>query len=236
MSSEILSQGSSFSELCGRAWHSLSGKWGIAVGAFFVANLLLAAASQFLGWLGQLLLAPLTFGAALIALRIIRGGDAPDLAVLFEPFSQYGRCVWGVLRPAIFIFLWTLLLIIPGIIAGIRYSQTVYILLDRPDLSVKESMEESCRIMYGHKLQFFGISLLFALMVIPVAIFTLCIGLLWLIPWLGVFWAAFYESVKRPAVVTGMESFAELEAAAGPDAAQPESEPEENPAGTDPQA
>ena len=216
MSCEVIAPGSSFSELWGKAWASLRGKWGIAVGSFLIANLLFAAAQQFLGGLANIVLAPLSFGTILIALRIIRGGPAPELGVLFEPFCQYGRCIWGVLRPGIFVFLWSLLLFIPGIIASIRYSQTFFILLDRPDLSVKEAMTESCRIMYGHKLEYFGMSLLLFLIALVVVFCTLFIGLLWLVPFYGVFWAAFYESVKRPPVVIYEAGPAEPPAAGNP--------------------
>ncbi|MBQ9338207.1 MAG: DUF975 family protein [Lentisphaeria bacterium] len=216
MSHEIISPGSTFGQLSNQVWTALRGKWGTAVGAFFIAQLILCAASQFGGALAGILLAPLNFGVALISLRFLRNEPASDLGILFEPFSQYGRCVWGVLRPSIFIILWYLLLIVPGIIASIRYSQTIFILLDRPDLSVKEAMEESCRIMYGHKLHFFGLSLLLALIAIPVAVCTLFIGLLWLVPWMGVFWAAFYESIKRPVAVIAEDGPAETPSAEPP--------------------
>ncbi len=236
MSCEILSPGKSFSELWSHAWSSLRGKWGIAVGSFFLANLLIAVASNFIGGLAQVLLAPLSFGATLIALRILREEQAPELAVLFEPFSQYVRCVWGVLRPAIFIFLWSLLLVIPGIIAAYRYFLTVYILLDHPEMSVKEAMAESCRAMYGHKLRCLGFTLLLSLISIVVVVCTLFIGLFWLVPFYAVFWAAFYESVKRPAVVIEADAPAELEVPAEQEAVQPESEQQKTSAGPDQQA
>ena len=60
-------------------------------------------------------------------------------------------------------------------------------------------------------------SLLLSLISLVVVICTLLIGLLWLIPFYAVFWAAFYESVKRPPVVLYEAGPAELPAAENPD-------------------
>ena len=190
-----------FSSLAKNSWQALSGKWGITIGIFLIAVSIQTAANYvpvlgaFSGWL----LFPLTAGVTLFMLRVVRNEQPLDIGLIFDPFNQYWRFVWGNLRMGIFTFLWTLLLIIPGIIAGIRYSMTVYIMLDKPDCTAKEAMTESIQIMYGHKLQFFGYSLLFGLIVFSGAILTLGIGLIWLIPWSAAFTASFYDSIRiRP--------------------------------------
>ena len=94
----------------------------------------------------------------------------------------------GVLVP----FLW-----IPAVVAGLRYSMTLYLMVDHPEYPAKDAMAESDAIMYGHKAQYFGYSLLIGLIFFPVTLLTLGIGLFWLIPWAGVFTASFYESIRR---------------------------------------
>jgi uncharacterized membrane protein len=80
---------------------------------------------------------------------------------------------------------------------------TIYIMLDKPEYTAKEAMTESIQIMYGHKLQFFGYSLLFGLIAFSGTILTLGIGLIWLIPWSASFMASFYDSIRiRPALLT----------------------------------
>ena len=86
-------------------------------------------------------------------------------------------------------------LTIPPVIAGLRYGMTIYIMIDRPEYSAKDAMDESAAIMYGRKGQYFGYGLLIGLIAIPVTVFTLGIGLFWFIPWAGVFTALFYESI-----------------------------------------
>ena len=197
----MVAQGSCFAALAKNSWNALKGKWGITIGSLFIAVCIQTAAQYipvvgpFSGWF----LFPLTAGCSLFMLRVVRNEQPLEVGIIFNPFNQYWRYVWANLRMGIFIFLWMLLLIIPGIIAGIRYSMTVYIMLDNPAYTVKEAMTESSAVMYGHKWQFFGYSLLFCLIIFFGIICTLGIGLFWLIPWSASFMASFYDSVRRPA-------------------------------------
>ena len=199
----VIAQGSTFSELAKNSWNALKGKWGITIGSLFIAVCIQAAAQYIpvLGLFSGWLLFPLTAGCMLFMLRVIRNEQPLEVGIIFNPFSQYLRYVWANIRMGIFIFLWMLLLIIPGIIAGIRYSMTVYIMLDNPQYTAKEAMTESSAVMYGHKWQFFGYSLLFSLIFFFGTLCTLGIGLFWLIPWSASFMASFYDSVRRPATV-----------------------------------
>ena len=82
---------------------------------------------------------------------------------------------------SIFVFLWTLLLIIPGIIKSISYSQTFFVLKDHPEYSITEAITESKKIMQGYKWKYFLLNLSFIGWGI-LSLFTLGIGLLWLNP------------------------------------------------------
>lgn len=191
-----------FGELSRIAWRALRGNWGVAIGTSCITFGIYMAAGMvpLLRRFSGILLSPLTAGMALFWLKLLRG-ERLELAVAFEPFSRYWRFLWGSVRPFLFILLWSLLLIVPGIIASCRYSMTLYIMLDDPSIEVEDAMAESGRIMCGHKLRFFGYCWLLALMFFAVAILTLGIGLIWLIPWMGAFMAAFYESIRLPAAV-----------------------------------
>ena len=196
---EIIRHRGGFRELAGTARRALKGRWRIAVSASCIAFGIHMGAGMlpFFGRFAGILLSPLTAGMMLFWLRLIRGEEL-ELAVVFDPFGRYWRFVWGSVRPFLFILLWSLLFIIPGIVASCRYAMTLYIMLDDPGIQVEDAMEESRRIMYGHKLRLFGYCLLMVLMIVAVTVFTLGIGLIWLIPWLGAFMAAFYESIRRP--------------------------------------
>ena len=221
----VNAQGSCFSELAKNSWKALKGKWGITIGTLFIAFCIQAAAQYIpvIGLFSGILLFPLNVGTLLLMLRVVRDEQPLDIGTIFQPFDQYLRYIWAYIRLFIFCLLWTLLLIIPGIIAGIRYSMTIYIMLDDPQCSVKDAMTESSAIMYGHKWQFFGYSILLSLIFFFGILCTLGIGLFWLAPWAGSFMASFYESIRRRPVL--LDELPELETV-------PESEPPRD----DPQA
>ena len=110
-------------------------------------------------------------------------------------FANWGHNVWGMLLMGIFVFLWTLLLIIPGIIKGFAYSLVPYILVDKPELSANEAINLSMKMMKGHKFDFFWLCLSFIGWIL-LAILTFGIGLFWLMPYMYTAYAAFYQDVK----------------------------------------
>ncbi|MBB6175718.1 MULTISPECIES: DUF975 family protein [Anoxybacillus] len=96
----------------------------------------------------------------------------------------------------IFVFLWSLLLIIPGIIKTLSYSQAFFLLKDHPEYGALQAISESKKRMRGYKgklfllyLSFIGWGLL--------AIITFGIGFLWLVPYVYTSLAAFYDQFIR---------------------------------------
>lgn len=96
----------------------------------------------------------------------------------------------------LYVLLWTLLLIVPGIIAALGYSMTFYILADEPELKAEEALRKSKAMMDGYKLKLFYLDLRFFLLAF-LCILTLGIGFLWLIPYVNVTTALFYEDIKE---------------------------------------
>ena len=113
-------------------------------------------------------------GMTLYALRVMRG-DKAGVGDLFDSFSLFFKIVWLNLLMSVYVFLWSLLLFIPGIIAAYSYSMAIYLLLDHPDWRVGQCIRESKRLMKGHKgeifmldLSFFGWYLLTAIPVVQI--------------------------------------------------------------------
>lgn len=97
---------------------------------------------------------------------------------LFDAFAIFGKVFLLNLLMAVFIYLWALLFIIPGIIAAYRYRQALYIMLDHPEYSALECIRESKKMMNGRKGELFVLDLSFLgwnlLTVIPfVSIFVI---------------------------------------------------------------
>lgn len=114
-------------------------------------------------------------------------------------FGNWLHVVWGMVLSTIYIFLWTLLLIIPGIIKSYSYALTPYILVEHPEMSANEAIEESMRLMDGHKFDLFYLQLSFIGWAI-LSILSLGLGFFWLIPYQMTAQAAFYRDIKNEAM------------------------------------
>jgi uncharacterized membrane protein len=179
------------------AKESLKGKWGLAIGTF-VVYMLLATGPQIIpiaGSIGSLIiLGPLTLGLAVFSLSISRNQDA-KLEQIFQGFKNFGNALGAYLLICLFTFLWMLLLIIPGIIAAISYSMTFYILAEDNSIEPIEAIKKSKKMMAGYKWKYFCLCLRFIGWAL-LCILTLGIGFLWLMPYIQVSIAKFYDDVK----------------------------------------
>ena len=120
---------------------------------------------------------------------------------LLNGFLFFLKAISIFLLTAFFVFLWSLLLIIPGIIASYKYRLAFYILLDDPDKSALQCISESKLIMHGSKLDLLTIDISFIgwyildfifILVIPLP-FVIPLVSVWIAPYVGLTRAAFYE-------------------------------------------
>ena len=141
-------------------------------------------------------LIPLGYGFNIAILNFKRTGESVRIEQLFDGFKDYSRVALTNILSTIYIFLWTILLIVPGIIKSISYSQTNYILKDNPELKNNAAIELSRAMMKGHKFDYFCLMLSFIGWIL-LSILTLGIGLLWVSPYISTASAHFYEHVKE---------------------------------------
>ena len=80
---------------------------------------------------------------------------------LFDAFSFAGKVILLSIVEGVFIFLWSMLFVIPGIIAAYRYSFAVMNLCRNPDLGVMEALNLSKQQTFGYKWQLFVLQLSF---------------------------------------------------------------------------
>ena len=145
----------------------------------------------------------LTVGFLVTFLKLLRTGDDRLTSNMFEiSFRNYWHKLWGILLMHIFIALWMLLFIIPGIVKCFSYAMTPYILEDNPELSANEAIDRSRAMMKGHKFDLFWLYLSFIGWGI-LCIFTFGIGFLWLTPYMETATAAFYEDVRADYEING---------------------------------
>lgn len=135
------------------------------------------------------------YGYRLAMLRLSRGEEV-TFEMLFEGFSKRSLTLFlAYIIALVRIFLWSSLLIVPGIIAAYSYSQVFFVLVDHPEYSALEAIEESKRIMMGNKWRYFFLTFSFIGWAF-LSVFTLFIGYFFLTPYMYVSFAKFYDSIK----------------------------------------
>lgn len=145
---------------------------------------------------GAFIFAPiLTMGLVYICFDM-RAGKKAEVSTLFAPFGDGCRVWFASFLTGLFIFLWSLLLIIPGIIAAFRYALTFYILYENKELTARESITLSKEMMKGHKADYFVLILSF----IPwflLGIITLGFAFIYIEPYMQMTFLNFYDKVKE---------------------------------------
>lgn len=175
------------------AKESLRDKWGLAIGTFLVYALIVGGGS--LSGIATLIIGgPMTLGLAFFSLAIARNQEA-RLEQLFKGFNNFGTSLGAYLLMIIFVLLWTILLIIPGIIAAISYAMTFFIIADNPSIGSMEAIDKSKKMMYGYKWKFFCLILRFLGWAI-LCLFTLGLGFFILKPYMEISFAKFYDDIK----------------------------------------
>lgn len=182
------------SELRSSAKDELSGRWGLPIGLCFVIGIASSIASSI--WIVSLLIGgALELGLSIFFLKWIRNED-PAFEDGFNGFNNFGNSIGLYLLQILFILLWSLLFLIPGIVKAYSYSQSFFILADQPDMGPIEAITQSRQMMDGAKGKLFALHLHFFLLGI-LCLFTLGIGFLWLVPFMRTASAEFYEDLKK---------------------------------------
>ena len=146
---------------------------------------------------GLVSLLVLSLGVAYIKylLKIVRG-EEPEFNDIINCFKERWATILLVeLVGGVIIVLFSLLLVIPGIIRAIAYAMTSYIVVET-DLSFENVLKKSRSMMNGYKWDYFVFMLSFIGWML-LAPFTLFILLIWLIPYMIVAKALYYEKLKE---------------------------------------
>lgn len=179
----------------------LRGRWGEAIGAFLLIQIVMvgigaASIIPYVGWLIPILLGGVgMLGMAIYSLKYTYNQEA-SIADMFAGFEQIMRAFCLYIIMGIFVLLWSLLFLIPGIIKSLSYSMSYYILAENPEMTAMKALNKSKEITQGHKwdlfvtlLSFMGWGLL--------ATISCGIGYLWLVPYMNITMANIYNQIKE---------------------------------------
>lgn len=181
-----------------QAWAALNGKWNTVALVTFVYILIEGAcallANFYIGFIASVVIAgPFALSFAGIALNVTRG-ELVEFKMLFNGFHNFGKAFLLNLLNGIFIFLWLLLLIIPGIIKALSYAMSFFILADNPEMSANEARKKSIEMMRGNKGRLFCLWFSFIGWLL-LCVITFGILSIWITPYRNAAYAAFYQSL-----------------------------------------
>ena len=117
-----------------------------------------------------------------------------EVSVIFSRFDIFLKAMGLNLFMGLFIWLWSLLFIVPGILSTYLYRLAPYLMAENPGLGIREAVNMSKELMAGHKWRLFCLQLSFIGWNL-LCMLTLGIGYLWLTPYQNAAEAAFYLEV-----------------------------------------
>ena len=183
-----------------QAWKKLDKKWGVAILSYLVYSLIYGAVSSFTGIGGLIIGGPLVMGYIAVILTIVRGGEA-KIDQMFENFS--GRFVSNMalfILQGLYVALWSMLFIIPGIVKSYSYAMAYYIQCDNPEMGANEAITRSREMMNGHKWQLFCLHFSFFGWIL-LSVLTCGLLLIMVTPYMNAATAEFYEKLKRDEMI-----------------------------------
>lgn len=127
-------------------------------------------------------------------------GEEGEVSDLFSRFEHFGDGFVLQLLTGLYIALWTMLFIIPGIVASYKYAMAPFIMEENPGMKASEAITASKEMMDGHKADLFVLDLSFLGWAL-LALLTCGVGNLWLNPYKNAAYAAFYRTLQPKAVV-----------------------------------
>lgn len=175
-------------ELRDKAWNILKedNYWNL-----FLVNLIIILILGLLNFFSIFIVGTLLVSQSLMNLNVYRKKDFL-FEDMIEPFKiNYVNTLTTYLLKMVFIFLWSLLFIIPGIIKRFSYAMTEFILVDNPKLTANEAITKSKEMMNGNKWRYFLLHLSFIGWYL-LSILTFGIGFVFLAPYIKAAETAFY--------------------------------------------
>ena len=145
--------------------------------------------------LSFLLSGVICLGISRFSLKLINNREEAKFSDLFSGFSVYLKALGLNILSTLAIMLGTILLIVPGIIISLMFSQAYYILAEDDDKSIIQCLRESSQIMKGHKWELLVLQLSFIGWMLLVGL-TLGLAAIWVEPYAQLTYANYYLELK----------------------------------------
>jgi uncharacterized membrane protein len=174
----------------------------IAIFTFIVIILIIMALRIFIGY-------SLEVGGRRYFVKSVQYKDNKKCFRFGFDGQNYSGIIKTMLLTEVYTFLWSLLLIIPGIVKGYSYSMVPYILADNPNIGVKKAIALSNEMTMGHKSDMFVLDLSFIGWYL-LGIIALGIGVLFVLPYENATKAELYLVLRENALQSNLCSYEDL--------------------------
>ena len=164
------------------------------IGIIFVCALLaglIIGISSVVAWLT----APAFLISFIMIFLNLSNGVRPEISHIFGGFSLMFKALWLNILMGFFVFLWSMLLVVPGIMKSFAYMMAPYILAENPNMTAREALNESKRITQGHKMDLFVLELSFIGWGL-LCVITAGIAAIYVIPYMQATLANAYKALK----------------------------------------
>lgn len=142
----------------------------------------------------------LQFGYSSYCLKVANRDGSMSYGDLFSSVRYLLKAIGLTLMISVFVLLWCILLVIPGIIAAYRYSQTIFIMVEDPNKGIMQCIRESKEMMAGHKMEYFILELSFFFWMLLGGV-TCGLAYIYVYPYMTVTFANYYNQLKPVSVV-----------------------------------
>ena len=142
----------------------------------------------------------LQFGYSSYCLKVANRDGSMSYGDLFSSVRYLLKAIGLTLMISVFVLLWCILLVIPGIIAAYRYSQAIFIMVEDPNKGIMQCIRESKEMMAGHKMEYFILELSFFFWMLLGGV-TCGLAYIYVYPYMTVKFANYYNSLKPVSVV-----------------------------------
>ena len=188
------------STLMAQARQSLQGKWGLVIGVVII-NFLVGMISiiPFFGWIASIIICPVVYVGLMTFTLSISREKKGKIEQLFEPLNDggmFGTAIAATLLQAVLIMLGIICLIIPGIYLAFSFKMTMLIIADNPTIGPLDALKKSHSLMNGNKMKYFFMMCRFIGWFI-LATCTFGVGFLWLVPYVHISDAKFYDDILK---------------------------------------
>jgi uncharacterized membrane protein len=167
------------------------------------------AISFAIGLVGRIVQGAFEIGAKNATMQLL-SGTKPTFEGVWQNFSKnwkryIGITAWSML----WVLLWSLLLIVPGYIKSLSYRFAPYLMIQYPDMKIKNALKKSMEITQGYKGRLFGLDLILlgygvAMMLLCCLVLPLLASIFWLPLLTYAMYTIAYLDISRAAVEKGL--------------------------------